>query len=101
MRITLLAVSVCVICSSCGRKGGGSFSEAAEKAPLPEPPRVASCEPGVRGGRLKVSNFSDPKTFNPITANETSSLDLIYWLFDGLVKKDQITHEMEPGLAER
>ena len=66
-----------------------------------QPPRVASCEPGIRGGRLKLSNFTDPKTFNPITANETSSLDLIYWLFDGLVKKNQITHEIEPGLAER
>ena len=101
MRITLLAVSVWIVCSGCGRKGGGFFSEAEKNAPLPEPPRVASCEPGVRGGRLKISNFSDPKTFNPITANETSSLDLIYWLFEGLVKKDQITHEIEPGLAER
>lgn len=101
MRITLLAVGVFIICSGCGRKNGGTFSEAEKNAPLPEPPRVASCEPGVRGGRLKVSNFSDPKTFNPITANETSSLDLIYWLFEGLVKKNQITHEIEPGLAER
>jgi peptide/nickel transport system substrate-binding protein len=101
MRITLLVVSVCVVCSGCGRKSGGTLSEAEKSAPLPEPPRVASCEPGVRGGRLKVSNFSDPKTFNPITANETSSLDLIYWLFEGLVKKNQITHEIEPGMAER
>jgi peptide/nickel transport system substrate-binding protein len=101
MRGILLAIAVCVVASGCGRKSGGTLTEAEKSAPLPEPPRVASCEPGVRGGRLKVSNFSDPKTFNPITANETSSLDLIYWLFEGLVKKDQITHEIEPGLAER
>jgi peptide/nickel transport system substrate-binding protein len=101
MRITLLTVSISILVSGCGKKGGSSLTDAERNAPLPEPPRVASCEPGVRGGRLKIANFTDPKTFNPITANETSSLDLIYWLFDGLVKKNQITHEMEPGLAER
>ena len=90
-----------VFLGACGKKQGGGFTEAESKAPLPQPPRVAKCEPGVRGGRLKLATFSDPKTFNPITANETSSLDIIYWLFDGLVRKNQITHEIEPGLAER
>lgn len=95
---TVLAL---VFLAACGKKQSGALTEAESKAPLPQSPRVASCEPGIRGGRLKLSNFSDPKTFNPITANETSSLDLIYWLFDGLVRKNQITHEIEPGLAER
>jgi peptide/nickel transport system substrate-binding protein len=102
MRVTLLLALTLVLVSGCGRrKEGESFSEAERNAPLPQPPRVAACEPGVRGGRLKIANFSDPKTFNPITANETSSLDLIYWLFDGLVRKNQVTHEIEPALAER
>jgi peptide/nickel transport system substrate-binding protein len=95
---TVLAL---IFVGACGKKQGSALTEAESKAPLPQPPRVASSEPGLRGGRLKLANFSDPKTFNPITANETSSLDLIYWLFDGLVKKNQITHEFEPGLAER
>jgi len=90
-----------VFVGGCGKKQSGALSEADSKVPLPQPPSVASCEPGVRGGRLKLANFTDPKTFNPITANETSSLDLIYWLFDGLVRKNQVTHEIEPGLAER
>jgi peptide/nickel transport system substrate-binding protein len=101
MRSILPTVLFLVLLTACGRKESASLSEAEKNAPLPEPPRIASCEPGVRGGRLKISNFSDPKTFNPITANETSSLDLIYWLFEGLVKKNQITHEIEPGMAER
>src|SRR5688572_7146150 len=95
------AVLALIFVGACGKKPGSTLTEAESKAPLPQPPRIASSEPGVRGGRLKLANFSDPKTFNPITANETSSLDLIYWLFDGLVKKNQITHEFEPGLAER
>jgi len=86
---------------ACGKKQTGAVADLDSKAPLPEPPRVAPCEPGVRGGRLVLANFTDPKTFNPITAAETSSLDLIYWMFDALVKKNQQTQEIEPGLAER
>ncbi len=95
------AVLALIFVGACGKKQGSALTEAESKAPLPEPPRVAPCEPGIRGGRLKLANFTDPKTFNPITAAETSSLDLIYWMFDALVKKNQQTQEIEPGLAER
>ncbi len=63
-------------------------------------PRVVTCEPGVPGGRLIFAEFGDPKTFNPVMANETSSLDIIYMMFDGLVKKDHATQTLAPGLAE-
>src|SRR5258705_2823240 len=100
MRFTAAFVGLCLLLQGCSKKEVAAVSQD-RNTPLPQPPRVASCEPGVRGGRLKLANFADPKTFNPITANETSSLDVIYWLFDALVKKNQITGEMEPGLAER
>ena len=87
--------------TGCGKKPGeATGARSASEYPLPQKPRVARCEPGIRGGRLVLANFTDPKTFNPITANETSSTDLIYLLFDGLVKKDQVTQELGPGLAE-
>ena len=54
----------------------------------------------MRGGRLVFATFSDPKTFNPITAAETSSRDITRILFDGLVLKDRVTEEVSPGLAE-
>ncbi|HMJ64154.1 MAG TPA: ABC transporter substrate-binding protein, partial [Candidatus Binatia bacterium] len=101
MRLTTALFGLCLLFSACGKKDGSVRSDADKNIPLPQPPRVTSSEPGRPGGRLKLANFADPKTFNPITANETSSLDLIYWLFDGLTKKNQITGEMEPGLAER
>jgi peptide/nickel transport system substrate-binding protein len=101
MRLTFALVCFCLLLPGCGKRDRNPPSEADRNIPLPQPPRVVSCEPGVRGGRLKLANFADPKTFNPITANETSSLDVIYWLFDALAKKNQITGEMEPGLAER
>ncbi|MBI3191317.1 MAG: ABC transporter substrate-binding protein, partial [Pedosphaera parvula] len=67
---------------------------------LPHSPRVAKCEPGTPGGRLVIAAFTDPKTFNPITENETSSSDIINMMFASLGWKNQATQEMTPGLAE-
>jgi peptide/nickel transport system substrate-binding protein len=105
---TLLLAALCLSWVGCGPSSsptapGGSAGTATPPTgdqSLPETPRVVRSEPGVRGGRLVFADFGDPKTFNPVTANETSSLDLIYLMFDGLVKKDQITQELLPGLAE-
>src|SRR5204863_9091052 len=57
--------------ASCGKKPGEPASPTAQ-GPLPEPPMVANCEPGQRGGRLVIATFGEPKTFNPLTANESS-----------------------------
>jgi len=46
-------------------------------------------------------SISDPKTFNPHTANETSSLDAYAWVFEGLTNSDGVTLEVIPWLAER
>jgi len=67
--------------------------------PLPQPPCVVDCEPGIPGGRAVISNFGDPKTFNPITQNESSSDDVIRLLFWGLVNFDLASAEPKPGLA--
>ncbi|MBI1840467.1 MAG: ABC transporter substrate-binding protein [Verrucomicrobia bacterium] len=69
-------------------------------APLPDPPFISPCEPGVRGGRLVISSFVDPKTFNPITANEQSSLDVLRFFFSGLVDYDLANQTTRPALAE-
>lgn len=94
-----------VVLGGCGGgdKGGSETKQAApvmgaNKLPLEEP-KVVDCEPGVVGGRFVIANFSEPKTFNPITANETSSNDVIDMMFHGLVWKSQATQELSPGLA--
>ncbi len=68
-------------------------------AALTEPPLVSTCEPGISGGRLRIATFGDPKTFNPITENESSSQDIIRLLFSGLINLDVPTQKVQPGLA--
>jgi len=86
-----------------GGCGGDSGKKPAEATPTAQPPiaepYVSTCEPGIKGGRFIIANFSDPKTFNPITANETSSNDIIDMMFVGLMAKNQATQEVYPALA--
>jgi len=84
--------------SGCGKKSETNISAA--DYPLPDPPLVADCEPGIPGGRLVIASYGDPKTFNPVTANEGSS-ELIYrHLYAGLLGMDETTQAVGPGLAD-
>ena len=47
-----------------------------------------------------MAEFGNPKTFNPITANEVSSLDIYRFLFASLLGYDVISQQVEPGLAD-
>ncbi|MFA6546506.1 MAG: ABC transporter substrate-binding protein [Limisphaerales bacterium] len=77
----------------------GGKPGAAKGAVLTEPPLVSDCTPGTRGGRLVIATFGDPKTFNPITENESSSRDIIRLLFVSLVDFDWQSEQVKPGLA--
>jgi peptide/nickel transport system substrate-binding protein len=85
--------------ASCGKKSGESSTPAAQ-GPLPEPPLVANCEPGQRGGRLVIATFGEPKTFNPLTANESSSTDIIRFLFSGFMNLEMAKQEATLWMAE-
>lgn len=78
--------------------GGKPGAPATGKA-LADPPQISDCEPGTRGGRLVIATFGDPKTFNPITENESSSRDIIRLLFIALIEFDWQTEEVKPGFA--
>jgi peptide/nickel transport system substrate-binding protein len=92
---SMVAAMLC----GCGGKNESPSSPTAN-IPLPDPPLIAPCEPGIRGGRLVVAAVGDPKTFNPITANESSSQDIFRFLFNPLVNFDQPSQQAIPGLAE-
>ncbi len=64
---------------------------------------VSGCGPGRPPARdpdtLYLSFVSDPKTFNPMLANETTSTAALAFQFEGLTRMNPRTGEMEPGLA--
>ena len=57
-------------------------------------------ERGSHGGRFVITSVSDPKTFNPVLAKETSTTDITSRMFAGAVRRNQLTLEWEPDLAE-
>src|SRR2546428_2567719 len=63
------------------------------KVPLEAP------EIGRDGGTLVVAQLGDPRTFNPIVAQETSSTDVLRPMFDGLLEQNYINGGLEPALA--
>jgi len=56
--------------------------------------------PGVYGGTLREAVASDPKTFNLVLANETSSTEAVGELFEGLTEVDVKTLKPVGALAE-
>jgi len=56
---------------------------------------------GKHGGQIVFTSISDPKSFNPLIAQETSSTSIIGYLFEGLTRTNGLTLEVEPNLAQR
>lgn len=48
-----------------------------------------------------LSTSSDPKSFNPIIAKETSTTVITGFIFEGLTETDGVTLKIKPSLAER
>lgn len=56
---------------------------------------------GYPGGKLIFSTTADPKSFNPIVAQETSTTQITSLIFEGLTRTHPCTLEVFPALAER
>jgi peptide/nickel transport system substrate-binding protein len=99
---SLLAIAgLILVLSGCSRTPSNGAA-ARPNHPKPEEPFVFQGAPGVYGGRVVVTTLGPPKSFNPMTANETSSNDIIGRLvFEGLTGYDNVTQEVTPGLASR
>lgn len=91
-RFPVALVVSALVAGGCGRNPSGP--------PLPEPPRVADCEPGVPGGRLVLALPGTPRTFNPLVDVDGASDGVIRLLFSSLVRVNFESQEAEPGLAE-
>lgn len=62
-------------------------------------PSIYSQEDPLYGGTLVYATTSDPKSFNPIIAKETSTTEITGLLFEGLTRINGVTAEVEPNLA--
>ncbi len=104
-RCCAIPALLALVLSACGHKPESEAPSTTASAtsashPLPEPPDVATCEPGIPGGRFVMAYFGDPKTFNPITASEVSSVWVTRRINGSLLIIDTPTEEPRPGLAE-
>lgn len=54
---------------------------------------------GTPGGELVMSQRAQPKTFNPVTAMDSPSRDIIRRMMGDLIVINRETQETEPGLA--
>lgn len=89
--------------SGCGKKSGTeavSSENSAASYPLPDPPVVVNCHPGVRGGRFVITEIGEPKSFNYLMANESSTMDIGRFMFWNLLNFDVPTQTVKPGLAD-
>jgi peptide/nickel transport system substrate-binding protein len=85
--------------SGCDRGGAPAGAEVTKYGPASK----ESYEPkvGRYGGQLVWPSFGEGlKSFNPVTAGETSSTDYTRRIFDGLLFMDYWTGEMKPWIAE-
>lgn len=56
---------------------------------------------GTVGGEIILSTTSDPKSFNPILAKETTTTTITSYIYEGLTTIDPITTDVIPHLAEK
>jgi peptide/nickel transport system substrate-binding protein len=64
-------------------------------------PEEVKPEVGKYGGRLVRDELGEPKSFNPITAGETSTTDFTDRIFQGLTDENPWSGEIEGCLAEK
>lgn len=60
----------------------------------------AAPEHAVRGGMLQVAQRAELKTFNPVTAIDAPSREVLWRLHGDLLTIDRVTQQVTPNLAE-
>jgi peptide/nickel transport system substrate-binding protein len=64
-------------------------------------PEGSGSTAAARRQRVASATISDPKTFNPLLVVDSASATVVGASFEGLVRLNPKTTEMEPALADR
>ena len=97
--ISLLTFGLLTIGGGLAFSQGGSGNALLER--LKQNAAEFRYEVGKSGGSLTHSTISGPKTFNLAISTETSSTEILGYLFEGLTESSWLTSQMEGNLAER
>jgi peptide/nickel transport system substrate-binding protein len=89
------AIAVAIACACVSAAARVSASD------LPAPDAlISSNAPGHPGGRIVVALRSEPKTLNPVLAQDAASRDVLRCLTADLIDINRATQKTEPALAK-
>jgi peptide/nickel transport system substrate-binding protein len=94
-RRRLFAITVAIACACVSAAARPSASDLPTEDPL-----ITSNTPGHPGGRIVVALRSEPKTLNPVLAQDAASRDVIRCLTADLIDINRATQKTEPALAK-
>ncbi len=99
--ISLCSVSLLLSLTSCHKQSASKSGDAAPVDYMAIQKKAELFVPAVgkTGGEIILSTFSDPKSFNPITATETSTSEFTQYMYEGLVRINGVSRLPEPSLA--
>jgi peptide/nickel transport system substrate-binding protein len=100
-RLFLIVLMVAIGIAGCRRRAA-EVAEYNDPHPLPEDPLVVDAPSlGKHGGRFVFGVTGNPRTFNALMANETSTTDITHHnLFTYLVHYDNAKQQVVPMLAK-
>ncbi len=99
--LLIVVLALVTVCAGCRRRAAET-AEYSDPHPLPEDPMVVEAPTiGKHGGRFVFAETGNPRTFNGMMANETSSTDITTRnLFTTLVDYDNGRQQFVPMLAK-
>lgn len=99
-RVLCICLVAALAATGCRRMANDAVTYKDEIPPPAEPFIKQVREVGRYGGRFVLGETNNPRTFNAMMANETSSTDITDRLFGFLVGFDLAAQQYEPGLAK-
>ncbi len=100
VRVLAIALVCATVLPGCRRSASDSVEYKDGIAPPAEPLVRQVATPGRHGGRFVLGVTVNPKTFNGLMANETSSRDITKLIDATLVSYDNDTQQFGPELAK-